>query len=84
MKLVASSELSFNAIGKEIVAAFGRVKAVVSYVKADDGKFVIACMRGAVYAIGTSTDAMACIKIKDAESVSDGTIAIDADLLCGV
>lgn len=84
MKLIDSQELAFNAIGKEIVAAFSRVKAVVSYVKADDGKFVIACMKGDVYAIGTSTDAMACIKIKDAEVVSEGTLAIDADLLCGV
>lgn len=84
MKLVSNTGLAFNGIGKEIVAAFGRVKAVVSYVKADDGKFVIACMNGGVYAIGTSTDAMACIKIKDAESINEGTIAIDADLLSGV
>lgn len=84
MKLIDSQNLSFNAVGKEIVAAFSRVKAVVTYVKADDAKFVIACMRGEVYAIGTSTDAMAAIRIKDAEAVTEGTIAIDADLLCGV
>lgn len=84
MKLIENPGLAFNATGKEIVAAFSRVKAVVTYVKADDGKFVIACMNDGVYAIGTSTDAMACIKIKDGESVIEGTIAIDVDLLCGV
>lgn len=84
MKLIESSQLDFMATGKEVVNAFARVKAVVSYVKADDAKFVLAAVRGEVWAIGTSTDAMGCIKIKDAEATVEGTIGIDADLLCGV
>lgn len=84
MRIVENQNLSFEAPGKDVVAAFTRVKSVVSYVKADDAKFVIAVMESAVFAIGISTDAMACIKIANSIAIEDGVIGIDADLLIGV
>lgn len=84
MKLVENQNLAFSTQGKEIVSAFSRVKSVVSYVKADDAKFVIAVVGEEVFAIGISTDAMACIKVKGAVGSDAGVIGIDADLLCGV
>jgi hypothetical protein len=84
LKLTENQNISFTATGKAVVDAFSKVKSVVSYVKADDGKFVLATVKDAVYAVGVSTDAVACIKVKDAVPEELGVIGIDADLLSGV
>ena len=83
MKLTDSKNVIFHANAKDVIGAFSKVKGIVSYVKADDGKFVIATTKEGAFAIGVSTDAIACVKI-EAEVISHGVIGVDCDLLCGV
>lgn len=83
MQLVESSRIKFISTGKDVADAFAKVKSVVSYVKADDGKFVLAVIGEKSYAIGTSTDAMACIEIKGGVGQQEGVIGVDVDALIG-
>lgn len=90
MKIIAGGEVEFEAIGKDIAAAFAKITAVTTYVKADDTKFVIAVVgeeegkkNSGIYLIGASTDAMASMRIAG-KAKKSGTIRIDAVLLAGL
>lgn len=92
MKIISGGEVEFEAIGKDIAAAFAKITAVTTYVKADDTKFVIAVVgdeeaetkeeRG-IYLIGFSTDAMASMRISG-KAKKSGTIRVDAIKLAGL
>ena len=89
MKLIESSELEFTASGKDIAAGFTKINGVTTYTKSDDTKFVIAAIKGegkkvdGLYLIGTSTDALAAMKISG-EVKRAGTIRVDANTMTGL
>lgn len=88
MKLIESNALEFTAMGKDIAAGFAKINGVTTYTKSDDTKFVIACVVGTkksdgIYLIGTSSDALAAMKIKG-EATKPGTIRLDALTLAGL
>lgn len=89
MKLIEGNEIEFTASGKDLSAGFTKINNVTTYVKADDTKFVIAAVKGVskkedgVYLIGTSTDALAAMKI-GGEVKKSGTVRVDANTLSGL
>jgi DNA polymerase III sliding clamp (beta) subunit (PCNA family) len=89
MKLIEGNELKFSASGKDIATGFTKINGVTTYTKSDDTKFVIAAIKGqgkkidGVYLIGTSTDALASMKISG-EVEKAGTIRVDANTLTGL
>lgn len=90
MKIIAGGEVEFEAIGKDIAAAFAKITAVTTYVKADDTKFVIAVVgeeegkkNAGIFLIGFSTDAMASMRISG-KAKKSGTIRVDAIKLAGL
>jgi DNA polymerase III sliding clamp (beta) subunit (PCNA family) len=90
MKIIAGGEVEFEAIGKDIAAAFAKITAVTTYVKADDTKFVIAAVsseegkeNAGIFLIGFSTDAMASMRISG-KAKKSGTIRVDAVTLAGL
>lgn len=83
MKLVEGGTLEFTASGKDIAAALANILAVTTYVKSDDSKFIIAATKSGLYLIGSSTDALACIKMRG-EVKKPGTIRIAFDVFTGL
>lgn len=89
MNILEGGEVEFEASGKDIAAAFAKITAVTTYVKADDTKFVVAVIaegdkkdRG-VFLIGTSTDALASMRIAGKPGKS-GAVRVDAVTLSGL
>jgi len=84
MKLIEGNELEFTAVGKDVAATLSKIINVTTYIKADDAKFIISCQKGkGIYLIGSSTDALACAKIKG-ECTKSGTIKVDAATMIGL
>lgn len=84
MKIESNKEFAFTASGKELVAAFAKVIAATTYVKADDTKCVIAATSDKkLYVIGTSTDAIAAVQVAAKVKVS-GTCRVEQDTLVGM
>lgn len=83
MKLVEGGNLEFTASGKDMAAALANILAVTTYVKSDDSKFIIAATKEGLFLIGSSTDALACIKMRG-EVKKTGTIRIAFDVITGL
>lgn len=84
MKLIEGNELEFTANGKDIASMLTKIANVTTYIKADDAKFIIACQKGkGIHLIGSSTDALACVKM-EGEAIKSGTIKIEVDKLVGL
>lgn len=90
MKIVAGNELAFEASGKDVAAAFTKITGVTTYVKAEDTKYVIASIAkgdvkkgSGVYLIGTSSDALASIRLKG-EAKKSGIVRVDAAVVSGM